>query len=87
MIILLSKYNTLCDMFNMIQLQYNMAKNIMYLYLDSPICGSSTTSHCPGHVAPSIFQFILIDVYTASTISISGPPDLSKPPNPRAVKC
>ena len=36
MIILLSKYNTLCDMFNMIQLQYNMAKNIMYLYLDSP---------------------------------------------------
>ena len=36
MIILLSKYNTLCDMFNMIQLQYNMTKIIMYLYLDSP---------------------------------------------------
>ena len=33
---LLSEYNMLCGMLDTIQLQYNTAKNVLYLYLDSP---------------------------------------------------
>jgi len=39
MIILLSEYNMLYGIFNTILLQYNIAKIILYLYLDSPTLG------------------------------------------------
>ena len=48
-IILLSEYNMLHGMLNMIWLQYNTAKNVLCLYLDSPTPG--TFVKFVGHMA------------------------------------